>query len=97
MQYTTDGLMTSFTDPNFNETIFTFYDDGRLATDQDAAGSLKQIEYNQYSPIEDQTTFTTGEGLVTTYSKPSKTTAILRSQYSSPPEIQIDRQICLAL
>ena len=69
MLYSGDGLMTSFTDPNLNETVFTYQPDGRLATDQDATGSLKQLDYVEYSRRESETTFTSGQGHQTRYEK----------------------------
>lgn len=43
MQYTPDGLMTAFTDPRQHHTRFTYFADGRLQSDVNAAGGGWQL------------------------------------------------------
>jgi RHS repeat-associated protein len=66
MGYTTDGLLTSFTDGRGNSSTMTYDAMGRLETDTDATTAMQVLSSTQ-ADQELTTIRQTGEGVLTTY------------------------------
>lgn len=73
MQYTADGLLTSFTDRNGNTTTFAYDDNGRLIRDDDPEGGGWQLSRTE---LEDgyRVDMTSGEGRVHSFELARDTT-----------------------
>jgi RHS repeat-associated protein len=66
MSYTSDGLLTRFTDPEGHATTFAYDESGRLVEDKDAAGGTKRLGRSEQAGSY-TVNLTSARGATTTY------------------------------